>query len=90
MSKKIVAEMKIMYGAALAMTVLVNKEFGKTYTDFYKMHNGMENELLNKRKRVTDDKEDEEMSKNEDDEKSDVSNNDGEESSASKQDTKED
>jgi hypothetical protein len=36
MSKKIVAEMKIMYDAALAMTELVNKEFGKTYTDFYK------------------------------------------------------
>ncbi len=31
MSKKIVAEMKIMYDAASAMTVLVNKEFGKTY-----------------------------------------------------------
>jgi hypothetical protein len=30
MSKKIVAEMKIMYDAASAMTVLVNKEFGKT------------------------------------------------------------
>jgi hypothetical protein len=41
MSKKIVAEMKIMHDAALAMTVLVNKEFGKTYTDFYKMHNGI-------------------------------------------------
>ncbi len=35
MSKKIVPEMKIMYDAASAMTVLVNKEFGKTYTDFY-------------------------------------------------------
>ncbi len=35
MSNKIVPEMKIMYDAALAMTVLVNKEFGKTYTNFY-------------------------------------------------------
>ncbi len=90
MSKKIVAEMKIMYDAASAMTVLANKEFGKTYTKFYKMHDGMENELSNKRKQVTDDKEDEEMSKSEDNEKSDVNNNDDEESSASKQDTKED
>jgi hypothetical protein len=83
MSKKIVAEMMIMYDAASAMTVLVNKEFGKTYTNFYKMCNGMENELSKKRKRVTDDKEDEEMSKSEDDEKSDVNNNDDKESSAS-------
>ena len=90
MSKKIVAEMKIMYDAALAMTVLVNKVFGKTYTNFYKMHNGMKNKLSNKRKRVTDDKEDEETSESEDDEKSDMNNNDDEESSASKQDTKED
>ena len=90
MSKKIVAEMKIMYEAASAMTVLMNKEFGKTYTNFYKMRNGMENELSNKRKRVTDDKEDEETSKSEDDEKSDLNNNDDEESSASKQDTEED
>ncbi len=59
MSKKIVPEMKIMYDAALAMTVLVNKEFRKTYTNFYKMRNGKENKLSNKRKRVTDDKEDE-------------------------------
>ncbi len=35
MSKKIVAEMKIMYDAASAMTVLMNKEFRKTYTNFY-------------------------------------------------------
>jgi hypothetical protein len=49
MSKKIVAEMKIMYDAASAMTVLVNKEFRKTHTDFYEMRNGMENELSNKR-----------------------------------------
>ena len=49
MSKKIVAEMKIMYDPASAMTVLVNEEFGKTYTDFYKMRNGMKNELSNKR-----------------------------------------
>jgi hypothetical protein len=90
MSKKIVAEMKIMYDTASAMTVLRNKEFGKTYANFYKMHNGMENKLSNKRKRVTDDKEDEETSKSEDDEKSDVNNNNDEESSASKQDTKED
>ncbi len=90
MSKKIVAEMKIMYDAASAMTVLVNKVFGKTYTNFYEMHNGMENELSNKRKRVTDDKEDEETSKSEDDEKSDVNNNNDKESSASKQDTEED
>ncbi len=90
MSKKIVAEMKIMYDAALAMTVLVNKEFGMTYTNFYKMRNRMENELSNKKKWVTDDKEDEETSKNEDNEKSDVNNNDDEESSASKQDTEED
>ncbi len=76
MSKKIVAEMKIMYDAALAMTVLVNKEFGKAYTNFYKMRNGMENELSNKKKRITDDKEDEETSESEDDEKSDVNNND--------------
>jgi hypothetical protein len=39
MSKKIVPEMKIMYDAASAMTVLVNKEFRKTYTNFYKMRN---------------------------------------------------
>ncbi len=90
MSKKIVVEMKIMYDAASAMTVLVNKEFGKTYTDFYKMRNGMENELSNKGKQVTDDKEDEETSKSEDNEKSDVNNNDDKESSASKQDTKKD
>ncbi len=51
--------MKIMYDAALAMTVLMNKEFRKKYTDFYKMRNGMENKLSNKRKWVTDDKEDE-------------------------------
>ncbi len=90
MIKKIVPEMKIMYDAASAMTVLVNKEFRKTYTNFYKMHNGMENELSNKRKRVTDDKEDEETSESEDNEKSDVNNNDDEESSASKQDIEED
>ncbi len=89
MSKKIVAE-KIMYDAASAMTVLVNKEFGKTYTNFYKMRDGMENKLSNKRKQVTDDKEDEETSESEDDEKSDVNNNDDKKSSASKQDTKED
>ncbi len=47
MSKKIVAEMKIMYDAASAMTALVNKEFRKTYIDFYKMRNGMEKELSN-------------------------------------------
>ena len=70
MSKKIVAEMKIMYDAASAMTVLVNKEFGKTYTDFYKMRNGMEDELSNKRKRSTDDEGDEDVGKNEDDDKS--------------------
>ncbi len=90
MSKKIVAEMKIMYDAALAITVPMNKEFGKTYTNIYQMHNGMENKLSNKRKRVTDDKEDEEMGKSEDDEKSDMNNNGDEESSASKQDTEED
>jgi hypothetical protein len=90
MSKNIVPEMKIMYDAALAITVLVKKEFGKTYTNFYKMRNGMGNELSNKRKRVTDDKEDKEMSKSENNEKSDVNNNDDEESSASKQDSKED
>ena len=90
MSKNIVPEIKIMYDAALAMTVLVNKEFGKTHTNFYKMRNGMENELSNKRKRVTDDKEDEETSESEDDEKSDVNNNDDKESSASKHDTEED
>ncbi len=90
MGKKIVAEMKVMYDAASAMPVLVNKEFGKTYTNFYKMRNRMENELSNKRKRVTDDKEDEETSESEDDEKSDVNNNNDKESSASKQDTKED
>ncbi len=89
-SKKIVAEMKIMYDPALAMTLHVNKGFRKTYTDFYKMRNGMENELSNKRKWVTDDKEDEETSESEDDEKSDVNNNNDEESSASKQDTGED
>ncbi len=49
LSKKIVAEMKIMYDAASAMKVLVNKEFGKTYTGFYKMHNGMENKLSSAR-----------------------------------------
>ncbi len=90
MSKKIVPEMKIMYDAASAMTVLMNKEFGKTYTNFYKMCNGMENKLSNKRKWVTDDKEDEETIKSEDDEKRDVNNNDDEASSASKQDTEED
>ncbi len=82
--------MKTMYDAASAMTVLVNTEFRKTYTDFYKMRNGMENKLSNKQKRVTDDKEDEKTSKREDDEKSDVNNNDDEESSASKQVSKED
>ena len=90
MNNKIVAEMKIMYDAASAMTVLVNKEFGKTYTNFYKMRNGMENKLSNKSKWVTDDKEDEETSKSGVDEKSDVNNNHDKESSASKQDTKED
>ncbi len=90
MSKKIVPEMKIMYDAASAMTVLVNKEFGMTYTNFYEMRNGMENKLSNKRKWVTDDKEDEETSKSEDDEKSDMNNNDYKESSATKQDTEED
>jgi hypothetical protein len=90
MSTKIVAEMKIMYDAALARTVLMNKEFRKKYTNFYKIHNGMEKELSNKRKQVTGDKEDEETSKSEDDEKSDVNNNDDKESSASKQETKED
>ncbi len=90
MRKKIVAEMNIMYDAASAMTVLVNKEFGKTYTDFYKTRDGIENELSNKRQRVTDDKEDEETSESEGNEKSDVNNNDDEESSASKQETKED
>ena len=76
MSKKIVAEMKNVYDAASAMTVLVNKEFGKTYTNFYKMRDGMENKLSNKRKQVTDDKEDEETSESEDDEKNDGNNDD--------------
>ncbi len=66
MSKNIVPEMKIMYDPALAMTLLLNKEFRKTYTDFYKMRNGMKNKLSNTRKRVTDDKEDEETSESED------------------------
>ena len=41
MSKKIVAEMKIMYDTALAMTVLMNKEFGKTYTNLQKLRDGL-------------------------------------------------
>ncbi len=52
MSKKIVPEMKIMYDAASAMTVLVNKEFGKTYTNFYKKHKGMENKFSTRESRL--------------------------------------
>ena len=48
MSKKIVAEMKNIYDTALAMTALVNKEFGNTYTNFYKMRRGMEEEISKK------------------------------------------
>jgi hypothetical protein len=70
MSKKIVAEMKNVYDAASAMTVLVNKEFETKYDNFYRMRSGMEDELSNKRKRSTDDEGDEDVSKNEDDDKS--------------------
>ncbi len=74
MSKKIVAEMKNIYDAASAMAPLVNKEFGNTYTNFYKMHCEMEDELSKKRKRDTDDKENEDLSKSDNNEESDVSN----------------
>ncbi len=70
MSKKIVAEMKNVYDAALAMTLLVNKEFETKYDNFYRMRSGMEDELSNKRKWSTDDEGDEDVSENEDDDKS--------------------
>ncbi len=82
MSKKIVAEMKNVYDAASAMTVLVNKEFETKCDNFYRMRSGIEDELSNKRKRSIDDKGDEDVSKNEDndksegDEKNDGNNND--------------
>ncbi len=70
MSKKIVAEMKNVYDAASAMTVLVNKEFEMKYDNFYRMQSGMEDELSNKRKRSTDDEGDKDVSEIEDDDKS--------------------
>ncbi len=70
MSKNIVAEMKNVYDAASAMTVLVNKESKTKYNNFYRMQSGMEDELSNKRKQSTDDEGDEDVSKNEDDDKS--------------------
>ena len=74
MSNKIVAEMKNIYDAALAMTALVNKEFGNTYTDFYKMRRGMEDKLSKKRKQTTDDKEIEDVSKSDGIEENNVNN----------------
>ena len=62
--------MKIMYDAASAMTVLVNKEFETKYNNFYRMRSGMEDKFSNKRKRSTDDEGDGDVSKNEDDDKS--------------------
>ncbi len=74
--------MKNVYEAALAMTVLVSKEFETKYDNFYRMRSGMEVELSNKRKQSTDDEGDEDVSKNEDvdksegDEKNDGNNDD--------------
>ncbi len=70
MSKKIVAEMKNVYDAASAMTVLVNKEFEMKYNNFYRMQSGMEDKLSNKRKWSTDDEGDEDVSENGDNDKS--------------------
>ena len=84
MSKKIVAEMKNIYDVALAMTALANKEFGNTYTNFYKMRRVIEDKLSKKRKQDTDDKENEDLSESDGNEGSDVKKYEEEESSASK------
>ncbi len=90
MSKQVFTEVKNIFDAALAMTALVNKDFVKTYTNFYKMHGGIEDKLSKKRKRDTDGKEEEYESKSDYNEKSDVNNDRKEESSDSKADSNED
>jgi hypothetical protein len=56
------------------MTALVNKDFKQTYTNFYRMHGGIEEELSKKRKQDTDGKEEEYESKSDYDEVSDMNN----------------
>ncbi len=90
MSKQVFTEVKNIFDTALAMTALMNKDFKKTYTDFYKMHGGIEDKLSKKRKWDTDGKEEEYESKSDYDEESDVYINKKEESSDSKADCNKD
>jgi hypothetical protein len=83
-------EAKNIFDAASAMTALVNKDFEKTYTNFYKMCGGIEDELSKKRKWDTDGEEEEWESKSDYDEESDMNNDEKEESSDSKADSDED
>jgi len=90
MSKQVFTEVKNIFDAASAMTALVNKDFEKTYTDFYKMPGGIEDELSKKRKRDTDGEEEEYESESDYEEESDVNNDKKEESSDSKADSNKD
>ena len=90
MSKQVFTEVKNIFDAVSAMTSLVNKDFEKTYTDFYKMHGGIEDKLSKKRKRDTDGEEEEYESKSGYNEESDVNNDQKEESSDSKTDSNKD
>jgi hypothetical protein len=90
MSKQVFTEVKNTFDAASAMTALVNKDFKKTYTNFYKMCGGIENKLSKKRKQDTDGKEEEYESKSDYNEESDMNNNEKKESSGSKADSNKD
>ena len=87
MSKQVFTEVKNIFDAASA---LVNKDFEKTYTDFYKKHGGIEDKLSKKRKRDTDGEEEEYESKSDYNEESDMNNNEKKESSGSKADSNKD
>ena len=50
MSKKALANMKSIFDAGSAMTVLVNKVLGRKYEHFYEMTNGLE-EILKAEKK---------------------------------------
>jgi hypothetical protein len=50
MGKKVKAEMKKIFEAALSMTVLVNKLFDRKYDNFYTMSCALEEEEPKKRK----------------------------------------
>jgi hypothetical protein len=51
MGKKTLTEVKTIFDAASAMTVLVNKVFNRKYKDFYEMHAALEAGESKKRKR---------------------------------------